>query len=202
MEKYYPVFLFIALLMLAIGYLAIRKEKRRLNTLARYHKRLPILMGHDQFYGKFDLRSLDQGQTWLAVQTSEDQTVTVLGYAEQIYPGLLARALQNRLFVNLPIEFYEQNYKRRCGGTVGYGSYNLESFDGGKTWFAIKWTDDWQCIYLGAAETVYPGLLARLQGFDALIEHVEKHGPITLAGHGAAKDLQVLTGAGFTVAAK
>lgn len=47
--------------------------------------------------------------------------------------------------------------------------YNLRSFDGGATWVAMEFNDDWGMKALGLAEDVYPGLLDDIEKTDALI---------------------------------
>jgi len=49
---------------------------------------------------------------------------------------------------------------------------------------------------LGDANKIYPGLVENIDGMDALIDYVEKHGPITTLGE---NELRILNTAGITV---
>ncbi|MDD4972507.1 MAG: hypothetical protein PHT07_24005 [Paludibacter sp.] len=74
-------------------------------------------------------------------------------------------------------------------------SYHLESWDSGKNWYVID-QDDNEFKIRGEVESIYPGLIARLQGFDALTEHIKRKGSLDLSVTG---DLNALKAAGFTI---
>lgn len=75
-------------------------------------------------------------------------------------------------------------------------SYNLRSFDDGRSWVAVEFDDEWRMRVLGDAETVYPGLVADMQSLSALTDSVVKNGPLDLA---RPADRQRLKAAGFDV---
>lgn len=74
--------------------------------------------------------------------------------------------------------------------------YNLRSFDDGKTWYSVKYDDDFRMTIEGEAETLYPGLVAIVHGVDALVDHASQHGQLDLS---KSEDQQVLKDAGFDV---
>lgn len=92
----------------------------------------------------------------------------------------------------------------KSGGTVLWGgsagkvlNYNLVSLDAGATWVAVEPIADGGRRVLGTAEQIYPGLLAHIEGIDALTRQVGSSGPLDLASpHSKA----LLERAGFTVA--
>jgi len=97
------------------------------------------------------------------------------------------------------LAYYQKTYLQKQGATVGYGSYLLRSFDGGKNWYACEWTTEDGLTVLGPTEEIHPGLLDQINGFRALVEYVTQNGPITFSGNRAASDLALLQGAGFSV---
>jgi len=101
--------------------------------------------------------------------------------------------------------YYDSTYLRKQGGTSTFGpngfdnpiiNYNLRSWDGGKHWYATEYDDDWGIIILGPVDTIYPGLLEHLNGWDRLTNHVMENGPINFTN---TDDIEILEGAGFTV---
>lgn len=91
----------------------------------------------------------------------------------------------------------------KSGGTVLWGgsagkvlNYNLVSLDAGSTWMAVEPASDGGRRVLGTAEQIYPGLLAHLEGMDALTSQVRSSGPLDLASPQAKV---LLERAGFTV---
>ena len=81
-----------------------------------------------------------------------------------------------------------------------YGSYYLESGDGGKNWYAIdrgEELDQW--IVSGKSEDVFPGLLESLVAWDRLTDHTEKNGSIGSSEYITEEDLNSLKGTGITV---
>jgi hypothetical protein len=105
-------------------------------------------------------------------------------------------------------DYYTTTYLRKQGGTSmwkGSGgkmvNYELRSFDAGKTWYAVERHGELgeYLTILGKAEVVYPGLMDSLRKMDALIEHVEKNGPLTFKSD---HDMQLLKDIGFQVEVK
>jgi hypothetical protein len=97
------------------------------------------------------------------------------------------------------LEYYRSWFKTKTGWTTGHGSYLLVSLDGGKTWYDAESADEAGFVLNGPVEEVRPGLLKQVMGLDALMDHVEKHGPIDLSAPDAGAGIKVLEGAGFTV---
>lgn len=100
------------------------------------------------------------------------------------------------------LAYYEETYLRKQGFTRGFGNYELLSFDGGKRWYAVERGEDGAVIIRGLADEVFPGLLSRLEGLDALEAYVANNGPITLSGERAETEKAILEAAGFTVTEK
>lgn len=96
-------------------------------------------------------------------------------------------------------EHYRKTCLRKQGSGLGYGSYNLESYDGGKSWWAVKYDDQGKMEIQGLADQVFPGLLQHIEGMDRLCEYARSNGPLTLSGPQAAAQQALLEGAGFTV---
>jgi hypothetical protein len=101
--------------------------------------------------------------------------------------------------------YYDSTYLRKQGGTSTFGpngfdnpiiNYNLRSWDGGKNWYATEYNDDWGIKILGPVDSIYPGLLEHLNGWDILTNHVMKNGPINFTN---ADDVEIFEGAGFTI---
>lgn len=76
--------------------------------------------------------------------------------------------------------------------------YNLRSFDGGHTWVAVEYDDEWRMRIKGDAEVLYPGLVAQAQAMDRLTDRVSAGGVVNLA---SAEDRQLLEHVGFGVVA-
>lgn len=82
------------------------------------------------------------------------------------------------------LDHYQSTYDSKQGWTSLYGnfdkglSYNLKTFDGGKTWYACEYGDNWELKILGEAEQVYPGLMANLDAWDRITNYAAKNGPI------------------------
>lgn len=97
------------------------------------------------------------------------------------------------------LKYYEKKYLRKIGYTVGYGSYNLRSLDGGQNWYAVKCTsnlpDSEKIEIIGPAEEVFPGLLEKLKSIDELVRYAQK-GPITEMG---PEEKIMFEKAGFTM---
>lgn len=51
-------------------------------------------------------------------------------------------------------------YRRLHGWSEWYGCYDLESFDGGRTWYAMWTLPDGRRVVRGQAEQVHPGILS------------------------------------------
>ncbi|MFA6376381.1 MAG: hypothetical protein WCX69_03210 [Candidatus Paceibacterota bacterium] len=59
-------------------------------SLEDYRKNNLQMQGVDVTYGKYDLRSLNGGKNWFAVdEDSENGEVGLVGDAEEVFPGLL-----------------------------------------------------------------------------------------------------------------
>lgn len=112
--------------------------------------------------------------------------------------------LQKRSFSSdeRSLAYYRETHLRKQGYSRGFGQYELLSFDGGKRWYAVEQGRNDEIIIRGTAEEVFPGLLAHLHGWDALIKHAVKNGPLTLSGERAETDRTLLESAGFTVTKK
>ena len=91
------------------------------------------------------------------------------------------------------IQWYRTTYLQKQGWSKGFGNYDLRSLDGGKTWWEVERGPNGEVNIKGPAN---PDLLRHLDGWDALVAHVERHGPLDLS---SAQDLSLLTGAGFEV---
>jgi hypothetical protein len=48
-------------------------------------------------------------------------------------------------------------------------TYNLRSFDDGRTWVAVEYDDDWRMKIKGDAEVLYPGLVQSIKAMHALV---------------------------------
>lgn len=97
------------------------------------------------------------------------------------------------------LAYYRNTWKQRIGGSIGYGNYRLESFDGGKNWYAVDHNSSTgETKILGTAEEKFPGLLKHLEGMDALVEYAEKHGAINPANMSEAEKA-IVDGAGLKV---
>lgn len=83
------------------------------------------------------------------------------------------------------LDYYEQTYQIKAGGTVlcndsnNWVDYNLRTFDGGKIWYATKYKDDTLKV-LGEANIVYPGLIKCLEAWNKIENYITKNGPITI----------------------
>ena len=97
------------------------------------------------------------------------------------------------------LAYYQETYLRKQGSAMGFGQYELLSFDGGKQWYATVRGRNGEVIIRGVAEEIFPGLVSRLDGMDTLVAHVIENGPVTLSGERAATDRALLESAGFTV---
>lgn len=90
------------------------------------------------------------------------------------------------------IQYLEKN-PSRIGYLVGYGNYNLKSFDSGKTWYMFN--NDWTKI-LGEAEKVKPGLVQSLGAWDAIAARAKSGNPVSLDSE---DDVKLIQNAGITV---
>lgn len=103
------------------------------------------------------------------------------------------------------IDRLTERYQSKGGATTMYNgtnlSYNLQSFDGGKIWYACEYGKNWELNILGKAEDVYPGLMKHLAAWDKITEYVEKHGAIGSKAI-TEEEKQMLRDANFTVEEK
>ena len=77
----------------------LKSHKRRdmEEDLAWFKQQYPTQRGWREGYGSYELLSLDQGQTWYALERCGKE-IRVLGSAEEIFPGVLVqRAATRRL---------------------------------------------------------------------------------------------------------
>ena len=102
-------------------------------------------------------------------------TVIILTYS--MYKG---KEREDRL--SRSIDRLLERYQTKTGSTSLFNgtmlNYNLQTFDGGKIWYACEYGKDWEVIILGKAEDVYPGLVKHLDAWDRLTKYVETHGAI------------------------
>lgn len=130
----------------------------------------------------------------------------VAGLAIVIFLAIGVNYFQERAFLKArdarSLAYYQETYLSKQGATVGFGPYELLSFDGGKRWYAVKRGEDGAVIIQGIADEVFPGLLGQIDGLDALMEYVKKNGPLTFLGERAKIDQAFLKAAGFTVTEK
>lgn len=132
-----------------------------------------------------------------------------------IIVGIILFLVINELFIQPKIkeymslkkehEYYITTFLKKQGGTKLYGqkgmddwlNYDLRSWDGGKNWYAIDCSPESKGVkILGVADTVYPGLLGTLEGWDRLTKFVKKNGPIDPTD---TSNVKILEDAGFTV---
>ena len=99
------------------------------------------------------------------------------------------------------LTYYKETYSHKQGATAMLGdktiNYHLQSFDGGKIWYATEHLEDDGVKILGLAEEIFPGLLAHLASKDALIVYTKTNGPITSSQLSSPAVQQFLTNAGF-----
>lgn len=112
--------------------------------------------------------------------------------------------------LNGKLNYYNKTILKKQGSTSTYGggqlgkdfiNYNLQSWDGGKNWYACEYDSEWGIKILGLAEDIYPGLLKHLEAWDELTDYVIKNGPIGSNGI-SKKDIKILTNAGFEISKK
>jgi hypothetical protein len=93
----------VILLSLITGYqYANNGFERERRNLARYESTYLRKQGCEEKLC-YDLRSLDAGKTWYAVEYRDDKVI-VLGPAEKVHPGLMARVDATRKLVDYVIK--------------------------------------------------------------------------------------------------
>jgi hypothetical protein len=98
------------------------------------------------------------------------------------------------------LDYYKGTYLCKQGWTSGYGKYDLRSFDGGVSWYAVERGSKTEEVkILGPAGDIHPGLMAELEGMEKLVNYVKKYGPIGANGGLTSDDWLVLSGAGFSI---
>lgn len=140
-------------------------------------------------------------QTWHE-RKSTMQVLGIFGIIAALLIGSIGGSyFQRRSFARdaQNLAYYEKTYLWKQGAMIGFGNYDLRSFDGGKQWYAVSRKDDGAIVILGAAEEIFPGLLASINGMDALVAYARKNGPLTFSGGRAKNDRAFLEAAGFTV---
>jgi len=96
------------------------------------------------------------------------------------------------------IKAYGACYRRKQGWSLGYDNYDLRSFDGGRTWWAVESDIRNDSVkLLGPAEEVHPGLLDHLVAIDNLYRYVEENGSIVIGSGTTPEEMGVLENAGF-----
>lgn len=86
-----------------------------------------------------------------------------------------------------------------------YFSYDIRSWDGGKTWYALETEapnstglKDERIIILGEVNKVYPGFVEHNKAWDRLSAYVRENGPIG-SGQSAEEIKDILEGTGLKV---
>lgn len=95
-----------------------------------------------------------------------------------------------------------RHWDRKSGGTQmieGASSYNLQTFDSGKHWYAVEYDKDWGMSIIGEANQVFPNLLDHLASMDNLSSYVETNGPLTLQDGADGQEAKLLQSAGFKI---
>lgn len=103
-------------------------------------------------------------------------------------------------------EYTDSIYLSKQGGTSMFGpngfdnpmlNYNLRSWDGGRNWYVVDYNfDTKEFKVLGEVDSIYPGLIEHLNGWDKLTDYVSKNGPISGLD---STEQEILKGAGFTI---
>ena len=106
-------------------------------------------------------------------------------------------------------DYFNTTYLRKQGATSMWPasskgemfSYDLRSFDAGKTWYAVERHGELgeYVVILGKAEVVYPGLMKHLSAMDALTDYVQRQGQFNLNDK---LERSLLENAGFQVQVK
>jgi uncharacterized protein YjeT (DUF2065 family) len=110
---------------------------------------------------------------------------------------------------------YRRNILRKSGCTsllAGVSNYTIESFDGGRNWYAVKDTSletvrekdgsyrrEFTLEILGKAEDIYPGLVEHLAAMDRLAHYATSYGPLSLASGVNGPEAEMLRDIGLTV---
>lgn len=71
------------------------------------------------------------------------------------------------------LSLFSANYIRHHGFHEWFGLYDIESFDGGKMWYALSSLSDGRRVVLGEAEQIHPGILSELCIFSYLVSWPE-----------------------------
>lgn len=75
------------------------------------------------------------------------------------------------------------HYIRHHGFHEWFGLYDIESFDGGKMWYALSTLSDGRRVILGEAEQIHPGILSELCIFPNLESWHERPRNFTQKNH-------------------
>ena len=99
------------------------------------------------------------------------------------------------------LAWYSKQFLQKQGGgdLFGVKSYDLRSIDGGRNWFAVERTNDEGIKVLGPVEKIYPGLMGKIYGLNALTDYAKKNGPVTFSDERKSVEKKLLEAAGFTV---
>jgi hypothetical protein len=96
------------------------------------------------------------------------------------------------------LDWYHQTYRTQTGFYEGFGSYQLQTLDGGRNWYALERDGD-QVKVLGPVEEIHPGLMRRLEAMDQLLELYKESGPLDLS---RPEHREVLEAVGFEIKTK
>ncbi len=111
---------------------------------------------------------------------------------------IITRLIKRNKRLNEKLSWFQGTYLHKGGATTmmpDVSSYHLFSSNGGRDWCALGERQE----ILGPVEKIYPGLLAHLDGMDALLDHVKTHGAIGSQGQVTSDEIGLLKKAGFTV---
>jgi hypothetical protein len=90
------------------------------------------------------------------------------------------------------LNYYRQTYLTRSGWADKFGSYQLLSVDGGKSWYSVKERDN-KSKELTSAD---PALLAHLDAWARITKIINTKGPLDPT---KPEDVALLQTAGFTI---
>lgn len=79
-------------------------------------------------------------------------------------------------------------------------NYDIRSWDGGQNWYAVEYKSDTKELkVIGDVDTLYPGLLKKIEGLNDLIKYVEENGTIEGSTY---KEIELLKDAGLVTETK
>ena len=135
----------------------------------------------------------------------------VIAFVMGVFIGPKINKTQEQKSLERSRDFYDKTYLRNSAVTSlwkpegwehEYFSYDLRSWDAGKTWYALEMEKpngtalkEDRIIILGEVEDVYPGLMSHNTSWDRLIKHIKKEGPIDNVNEAE----ELLDGTGITI---